>query len=182
MAAAPAVAPAARRALNANLGTITNLPSTGRTVSRIKYYSVSCAKGFEQPKMGDTPRAAILPTTDAAARRTRWMGHACAFACGALACAAVRPAGAPPRRRADGPRAALQSIPARCGDTVDGPFRRLRGVGGVARRVDSPRGRGVRGGAVHWRGRQSVLGVAANRRGRRRQDHCAPLRRLRVSK
>ena len=27
MAAAPAVAPAARRALNANLGTITNLPS-----------------------------------------------------------------------------------------------------------------------------------------------------------
>ena len=162
MAAAPAVAPAARRALNANLGTITNLPSTGRTVSRIKYYSVSCAKGFEQPKMGDTPRAAILPTTDAAARRTRWMGHACAFACGALACAAVRPAGAPPRRRADGPRAALQSIPARCGDTVDGPFRRLRGAGdlrnGHARRGPAA---GVRQSPRRGQGRRLLRREAA---------------------
>ena len=148
-------------------------------MSRIKYYSVSCAKGFEQPKMGDTPRAAILPTTDAAARRTRWMGHACAFACGALACAAVRPAGG---LRGVGPTVREPRCNQSLRDTVDGPLRRLRGVGGVARRVDSPRGRGVRGGAVHWRGRQSVLGVAANRRGRRRQDHCAPLRRLRVSK
>ena len=162
MGAAPAVAPAARRALNANLGTITNLPSTGRTVSRIKYYSVSCAKGFEQPKMGDTPRAAILPTTDAAARRTRWMGHACAFACGALACAAVRPAGAPPRRRADGPRAALQSIPARCGDTVDGPFRRLRGAGdlraGHARRGPAA---GVRQSPRRGQGRRLLRREAA---------------------